>query len=81
MRVSIAVEAEGIVILSCRDFYGTIPITLIIKEYRVLQGHVLALMHVLKLYFGWVKFRFKALHRSPWGVNYVGKFYRAVHTR
>jgi hypothetical protein len=55
MRVSIAVEAEGIVILSCRDFYGTIPITLIIKEYRVLLGHVPALMHVLKLCYDYLK--------------------------
>ncbi len=61
MRASLVVEAEGMVILSLRDFYGSIPSTLIIKEYRLLQGHVLAAMHVLKLYFGWVKSRFKAL--------------------
>jgi len=46
------------IILSCRDFYGSIPITLIIKEYRILLGHVPALMYALKLYFGLDKMDF-----------------------
>jgi hypothetical protein len=59
MRASLVVEAEGRLILSYRDFYKSIPITLIIKEYRILQGHVLAVVHVLKLCFRLFKMDFK----------------------
>lgn len=58
MKALLGVEAEGMVILSCRDFYKSIPITLITKEYRILQGHVLAIMHVLKLCFRLFKMDF-----------------------
>jgi len=69
MIASLVVEAEGRLILSYRDFYKSIPITLIIKEYRILQGHVPALMHVLKLCFRLFKMDFNCkLAEATYGV-------------